>query len=241
MDDTAAKLDDAIFWKIVITKPSGCPFDPADGREVVPVAQVVHQRVVEFLLGVGEVETLVWTWRRENSGSPLALQASACVRRKTTALSRCRLSTMSPVFSNSRGSRRRISIQKRKWSPWCGVADSSSRSRLCSRSASASLKFCVLWTFLPRLRCRQVVGLVEDDQIPLRRFQQPLHASGSFQRVDADDEPVVLRECVALAVGHVAFGAEHLEIQAEGVVQFSTPVIDQARRHHHHGAVQFAA
>ena len=50
----------------------------------------------------------------------------------------------------------------------------------------------------------QVVRFVEHDQVPSRRFQQPLDASRPLERVDAGDQAVVAREGVGLAVGDVA-------------------------------------
>ena len=49
------------------------------------------------------------------------------------------------------------------------------------------------------------MGLVEDDQIPQRRFEQTLDAGRSFEGVNTGDQAVMLGERIALAVGHVAF------------------------------------
>ena len=88
---------------------------------------------------------------------------------------------------------------------------------------------------------RQVVRLVEDHEIPRRRFEQPLDARRALERVDAGDEPVVLGEGVRLAVGDVALAAEHLEVEVEDLVQLAVPVVDEARGHDHQRAVQLAA
>ena len=71
------------------------------------------------------------------------------------------------------------------------------------------------------------MGFVEHHQIPPRRVQQALDARRPLQRVDAGDQPVMLGEGVGLAVGHVAFGAEDLEIEVEDLVQFAVPVVHQ--------------
>jgi hypothetical protein len=110
---TAAKLDAAIFWKIVITKPSARPFAlPLGEREA--VLEVLLERRVERALLLSIVNDSVWTQRRAKSGEPSGRQASALVRRNTTEFRRCRFSTMSSGLLNSVGFRSCTSIQKRK-------------------------------------------------------------------------------------------------------------------------------
>ena len=50
----------------------------------------------------------------------------------------------------------------------------------------------------------------------------------------------MLGEGVRLAVGHIAFTAEDLEIEIEDLVQFPVPVVDQPGRDDHQGPIQFA-
>ena len=57
----------------------------------------------------------------------------------------------------------------------------------------------------------RLVGLVEDDEVPWRRIEQPAHPSPPLQGVDAGDETVVLGEGVGLAVRDVAFAPKNLE------------------------------
>lgn len=81
---------------------------------------------------------------------------------------------------------------------------------------------------------------VEHYQIPSRRIQQPLDTRWALQRVDAGDQSVVFGKGIGLAVRDVALRAEHFEIKVEHFVQFAMPVIHEAGRHDHQGAVQFA-
>jgi hypothetical protein len=43
----------------------------------------------------------------------------------------------------------------------------------------------------------QVMGFVEDDEVPSRRFENALYSRRSLQRVDAGDQTVVLGEGVS--------------------------------------------
>ncbi len=86
----------------------------------------------------------------------------------------------------------------------------------------------------------QVVGLVEDHQVPRRRLQDPAHPGGALQGVDAGDQAVVAGEGVRAPVGHVALGPEDLEVQVEDLVQLALPVVDQARGDHHQGPAHLA-
>ena len=65
---------------------------------------------------------------------------------------------------------------------------------------------------------REMMRLVEHHQIPRWRVLQALDACRPFQRIDTGDQAVVLGESVALAVRHVAFGAEDLEVEVEDLV-----------------------
>ena len=88
---------------------------------------------------------------------------------------------------------------------------------------------------------RQVVGLVEDDQIPRRGFEQAFDSGRSFEGVDTGDQAIMLGERVALSIGHVAFRPEHLEIEMECVVQLAPPVLHESSRYDHERTGQFAA
>ena len=50
---------------------------------------------------------------------------------------------------------------------------------------------------------------------------------------------MVLGERVGLPIGDVALASEDLEIEVEHLVKLAMPIVDQAGRHHHKGALQF--
>lgn len=86
----------------------------------------------------------------------------------------------------------------------------------------------------------QVMRFVKHHQIPAWRIQQALDTGRALQGVDAGNQPVVFGEGIGLAVGDIAFGAKHLEIEVEHLVQFAVPVVHQACGHHHQRPGQLA-
>src|SRR5436309_3870266 len=84
------------------------------------------------------------------------------------------------------------------------------------------------------------MGLVEYHEVPRWRFEQPPDASRPLERVDAGDEPVVLRKSVRLAISNVTLTAKDLEVEAEHFVHFTMPVVHEASRHDHQRALQLS-
>ena len=58
----------------------------------------------------------------------------------------------------------------------------------------------------------EVVGFVEDNQIPRRGFLQSFDPGPHLQRVNTCDQEVVLGEGIRFAVGNISFASENLEI-----------------------------
>ena len=183
----------------------------------------------------------VCTHRRAKSGDPSGRQESALVRRNTTALSRCRSSHHLIGGIEQRGIQQ---LDQHPETEVVALVRSRREQEQIARVRLQRLGELVVLRFpdpVSAAECRQMVRLVKHDQVPWRRILQSLHALGPLQRVDAGDQPVVLGERVGLAVGHVAFAAEHLEVEIEDLIEFAVPVVHQAGRHHHESALQFSA
>ena len=87
----------------------------------------------------------------------------------------------------------------------------------------------------------QMVRLVEDHQVPGRRGEEFFDPGRALDRVDRDDQAIVLGKGVGLAVGDIPLAAEHLEIEMKHLVQFPAPVFHQAGGNDHDGPGQFAS
>src|SRR5690606_9517889 len=86
---------------------------------------------------------------------------------------------------------------------------------------------------------RQVMGFVEDDQIPERSLFESLHSVTDLERVDTGNKSVVLGKGVRLPVEHVTLTAEDLEVEVKDFVQFAVPVIHQSCGNNHESTVEF--
>ena len=88
------------------------------------------------------------------------------------------------------GSSMLISSAKDSASPLCGVALASSRASVCWASRRAS--------WLRRLRLPdEVVRLVDDDRVPVHVVEVVAGTAVVLERVDRDDDPLVVGERVA--------------------------------------------
>src|SRR6266508_3433973 len=61
----------------------------------------------------------------------------------------------------------------------------------------------------------QMVGLIEDDQIPAWRFEQALDTCGAFQGIDTCNQPIVFSKGVRLTIGDVTLRSKDLEVEVE--------------------------
>ena len=85
----------------------------------------------------------------------------------------------------------------------------------------------------------QVVGLIEDHEIPARCRQHPLQPGAALQRIDRGDDPVVMLPSGKVRVGKV--DAEHLEAKTEAILQLALPVLDEAGGAHDQGPAHLPA
>ena len=98
--------------------------------------------------------------------------------------------------------------------PLCGVAVRSSRLRVRSRSSSPSWNRRVSVHLVAVEAGRHLVGLVDDDEVPVGDAELGLELLAAGELVEAGDEEVALLERVAGAGGLDHVAAEDVEVEA---------------------------
>ena len=204
---TAAKLDAAIFWKIVITNPSARPLLARLRGKVVSVSKILRQIIVEAPLS-----------GRQSKGMRVNLPST----KQRLAIRIARVSLRSPkdngvetvtVLQHIAGVLKQARIEKPDKHPeaevislvWCCSQEQQVPAMLTERLTE--LEVLRLPHPVAILGRSKVVSLVEHDQVPGRCLEETPRAGWPLESVDASYETVVLYEGVAAPVGDIPLGS----------------------------------